>query len=460
MTRLILKQLMTSEEYASKVYPFLKSRYFDNSDEAYLFKVISKYQQKYSTFPSIQEVDVLISKNQDAEDRLRLEKLLLKVKDETSLETGKFILDETEEFIRNKDLQLSILDSVEIIQKGDKTDKAGIPSLIESSLAISFDKTIGINYSENAADRLEYYKNTKKSGFRCDLDIFNRLTNGGFKRKTLTTIVAQPFLGKSLLMTHLATSFILKGYNVLYITLEMAEEEIAKRIDSNLLNIEINELEKTSSADFLEAIKSISSAGIGNLFIKEFPTGGANGIHFKALLKELAQKQKFKPDIIFIDYLGIMGAVSDNMYENIKKNAESLRALSIEYDAAVITASQTNRSGFDKTNGIGMTDIAESTGPLQISDLVLGLSKFDTGNSDHDTEKTDNMKRLMSRQILINVIKNRMGGVSMDKFLLRQNFRYMRIEDDEDEDFSTAQAYEEKANAISAAAKDALNFNF
>jgi len=233
----------------------------------------------------------------------------------------------------------------------------------------------------------------------------------------------------TLFMTHLATSFQLKGYNVLYITLEMDEREIAKRIDANLLSIDINELKNTTEDDFVSQYKSIMANGLGNLIVKEYPTGGANGIHFKSLLKELDQKQKFRPDIICVDYLGIMGAVSENMYDNIKKNAESLRAISIEFDCAVITASQTNRSGFDRNNGIMMSDIAESTGPLQISDLVIGISKFETGTNESEEENTNGFNKVAEQQILINILKNRMGGLTSDKFLLLQKFNYMRLEE-------------------------------
>lgn len=241
--------------------------------------------------------------------------------------------------------------------------------------------------------------------------------------------MAQPHLGKSQLMTHLTTSFIANGYNVLYVTLEMDEREITKRIDSNLLNIDINELHSVEAEDFIETCKNMMTHGIGKLIVKEFPTGGANCIHIRSLIKELKQKLKFKPDIIFVDYLGIMASASENMYENIKKNAEGLRGISIEEDCCIITASQTNRGGFDKNNGISMADVAESTGPLQISDLVIGMSKFESGVDEQETEDVG-FAKLMERMILINVLKNRMGGLTADKFLLKQNFRYMRIEEE------------------------------
>lgn len=429
MTKLILKHLLNNENYCIKVFPFLKGDYFETHDEQYLFKIIQKYQEKYSSFPNIQEVQVLLSKNPDEESKLRQEKLLEKVLIEPDLPDGKFLLDETEEYIRNKDLQLNIIKSVELIQKGDKNSTTLIPGLIEDSLAISFDKTIGIDYNSTAQERIEYYKQSLETGFKTDLEIFNRLTNGGFKRKTLTTIVAQPHLGKSLMMTHLATSFIAHGYDVLYVTLEMDEREIAKRIDSNLLSIDINEFHSINTEDFIDTCKNIMSHGIGKLIVKEFPTGGANCIHIRSLIKELKQKLKFKADIILVDYLGIMAAASDNMYENIKKNAEGLRGISIEEDCCVITASQTNRGGFDKNNGISMADVAESTGPLQISDLVIGMSKFESGIDEQETEDVG-FAKLMERMILINVLKNRMGGLTADKFLLKQNFRYMRMEEE------------------------------
>jgi len=187
---------MSNETFATKVFPFLKHRYFDNIDENYLFKIITKYQDKYGTFPNSNEISVLISKNSDDEDRLRLEKLLEKIKVETDLDKEQFLLDETEEYIRNKDLQLSIMDSVELLQKGDSLSTSQIPGLIESSLGICFDKTIGLNFNDSIEQRLEYYKHQEAGGFKTDLDIINRLTNQGFKRKTLTTIIAAPHVGK------------------------------------------------------------------------------------------------------------------------------------------------------------------------------------------------------------------------------------------------------------------------
>lgn len=456
MTRLILKHLMSDEDYATKVYPFLKSDYFDNKDENYLYKVISKYQDKYGMFPSFNEVEVLIQKNPDDDDRTRLEKVMSKIREETELESNQFLYDESEEYIRNKDLQLSIMEAVEILQSENKIKTAGIPSLIEDSLAICFDKEIGLDFNTTLSERLEYYKKQDTSGYKTDLDIINQLTNGGFKNKTLSIIVGAPHSGKSLFMTHLSTSFLLHGHNVLYITLEMSEHEIAKRIDSNLLSIDINELKFANEDEFVSKYKSILSGGLGRLIVKEYPTAGANAIHFKSLLKELKQKQNFRADVIVVDYLGIMGAVSDQMYENIKKNAESLRALAVEFDCAVITGSQTNRQGFDRNNGIAMSDIAESTGPLQIADLVLGVSKFESGVEENSQEDGSGINKIMEQQVLVNTIKNRMGGLTKDKFLLTQKFKFMRLEDNTELTYHTpkhekevpADKFNVSANAI------------
>lgn len=464
MTKLILKHLMNSDDnYASKVFPFLKHNYFDNEDEQYLFKVVQKYYEKYDNFPNFNEVSVLIEKNKDDEDRFRLQKILGKIKVENELEPNKFLLDETEEFIRNKDLMISIIDSVSYIQKEDKLLIAGIPSLIEGSLGISFDRTVGLNFNDSLEERIQYYKNRDTDGFKTDLKVLNDLTNGGFKKKTLTTIVGAPHSGKTCTMTHLATSFLLNKYNVLYITLEMSEHEIACRIDSNLLNIKMDDLQFTSTEDFVNTCKNVISNGIGNLIIKEYPTGGANAIHFKSLLKDLYQKQKFKPDIVLVDYLGIMSAVSDNMYDNIKKLAESLRSIAVEYQCAVFTGSQTNRAGFDRNNGIMMSDIAESTGPLQISDCVFGISKFDTGTEEEVTDQKQSFKRITEQNILVNVLKNRMGGLTRDKFLLKQNFNYMRLEEDVPTGgnySNTSIGLENFTDKLNSKAKEAQTFNF
>lgn len=432
MTKIILKHLMLDENelYGSTVYPFLKDGYFENPDENFLYKIINKYYSKYDHFPNVEEIKVLIGKSKDQSDVLRIKKILDKIIDTEYLKNDDFLLDETEEFIKHKDLELNIIESVHALSKNETAKISEIPSLIESSLAISFDKSVGMNIKDTIQDRLSYYKEASGSGFKCDLDFMNKLTLGGFKAKTLALVLGAAGVGKTILQTHLATSFIQKGHNVLYITLELSENEIFKRVDSNLLNIKMNDLKDTSADEFGNVYKEILKNGLGTLVVKEYSTGGANAIQFKSLLKELDQKQNFQPDVIFVDYLGIMAQVSDNMYDNVKKNAEQLRAMAIEFNCCVITGSQTNRGGFDKSNGIGMADIAESTGPLQIADCVLGISKFDVGEQDEE-ESTKDIGFVKKQKILLNVIKNRYGGLTADRFLFTQDFEYMRIVEDD-----------------------------
>lgn len=425
MTRTILQKLLTDDYFANKVFPFLKKEYFEENDR-FLFNAISKYVEKYSLFPTYNDLDHLISKVKNEEEQSNYFKILKKIKEIETPENLQFLLDETEEYIKLKDLQLKIIDAVQLIQKKDKNINS-IPSMLEESLAITFDNRVGLDLNESLDERLEYYQNKDTLGYKCDLEVFNIMTDGGFKKKTLTTIVAQPNLGKSLLMTHLASSFILNGYNVLYITLEMAEEEITKRIDSNILNLTLDELKTIQSDSFKNIFNSLLKNGLGKLIVKEYPTGGANCMHFKALIKDLKQKKNFKPDIIFVDYLGIMGSVSDNMYDNIKKNAEALRGIMVEEECVGITASQTNRQGFDKNSGVSMADIAESTGPLQISDRVIGLSKFDTGTEENNEEDGSGVNKIVERNVLVNILKNRSGGNTNDKFILKQDFKYMRM---------------------------------
>jgi replicative DNA helicase len=460
MTKTILKGLMSDEDYAIKVFPFLKTEYFDSIDEQYLYKIVHKYQDKYGTFPSFNEVEVLVQKNPDLEDRARLEKIIGKIKVENDLETNQFLLDETEEYIRSKDLQLSIMQSVEILQSGDKVKEAGIPSLIESSLGITFDKSIGLDLLENIQDRIDYYKAQSVSGFLTSLDVFNKITKNGFKRKTLNIVLGAPHSGKSLTMTHLASDFLLRGHNVLYITLEMSEFEVAKRIDANLMNININELENVDNNSFIDDYATLLKSGLGKLKIKEFPTGAVTAIHFKALLKEMKIKLQFVPDIIMVDYLGIMGTVAKDSYTNMQKNAEALRAIAVEFDCAVFTGAQTNRGGFEKTNGITMSDIAESTGPLQIADLILGASKFTSGVEEEEEDDDGTGIAMITEQlILINVIKNRLGGLTKDKFLLNQKLLYMRLEEVQNSNYANQNkkdddhALNDKFNSAASSAK-------
>lgn len=451
---------MSNEDYATKVFPFLKSEYFDNADENYLYRLVHKYQDKYGNFPSFNEVEVLVQKNPDLEDRTRLEKIVGKIREESDLEINQFLYDETEEYIRNKDLQLSIMESVEILQKGDKVKTASIPSLIENSLGITFDKEIGLDLLDNIHDRIEYYKTQSVSGFLTSLDVLNKITKNGFKRKTLNIILGAPHSGKSLTMTHLASDFLLRGHNVLYITLEMSELEVGKRIDANLMNININELENIDEESFINDYNTLIQGGLGRLKIKEYPTASATAIHFKALLKDMRTKLGFIPDVIMVDYLGIMGVVSKDSYENMKRNAEALRAMAVEFDCAVFTGAQTNRGGFDKTNGISMSDIAESTGPLQIADLIIGASKFESGVEEDEEEDGSGITMITEQLILINVIKNRLGGLTRDKFLLLQKLLYMRLEEVSNSQYGAQNKKDEehelndKFNSAAASAKN------
>lgn len=418
MTETIIKELLINEIYFNKVFPYLKEDYFDNSYENNIFKVISKYYEKYSFSPSTDTIKLMIEKT-DSDQKEIIQKHFKKIMSAPSEFTFDFLLDETEEFIKNTDLKINMVKSVEILTK-DTNRKDEILPLLEDSLSIHFDNSIGLEHAD-VKRRHEFYRKEQENGFKCDIPILNELSNGGFKRKNLVFFVAPPHGGKSAMMTHLASSYLLNGYNVLYITLEMAEEKIYHRIDANTLNIKLNEFKDIDFDEYNSKVNSLIKNSCGELIVKEYPTASANSMMIRALLKDLKQKKDFKPDIIFVDYVGIMAESSDNMYTNIKRNSEQLRGLAVENDCLIVTASQTNRGGMDK-NGLSMTDLAESTGPAQIADGVFGISKFSVDDSE-DEKETFKTHQILS----LDVLKNRDGGLVNRKILLELDFRYMRI---------------------------------
>jgi len=429
MTLIILKNLLNDDKYFDTVFPYLKEEYFDIRYENIIFKSIVKYQKKYGFHPSESELELLIENSKmEEDDKSKLLKYYDTVKNQKTFDNFDFIIDETEEFVQNSDMRNSLIKAIEIVS--DKPEKRQeIRDVIDSSLSIHFDNSVGLDLSESALERYKYYSEVLDSGFKCDIDILNKITNNGFKRKTLAFIAGEVHSGKTLFGTHMATSFALNGHNVLFITLEISEFEIGKRIDSNMFNIKMSDFYKLKEEDFLNNMKDIYSNGsVGEIVIKEYPTASASVSHIKGLLKELKDKKKFIPDVIFIDYLGIMESSSDSMYESMKRNAEGLRAIAVEEDLFIMTFGQVNRGGFGKAMPT-MADLAESTGPAQISDFLAIIGKVDIGDEVANNEDPDSIFK-RNQHIYLNVVKNRYGGsVQNSSPILVQDFWYMRLEE-------------------------------
>ena len=313
------------------------------------------------------------------------------------------------------------MESIHIADGNDKNkNRDAIPTILSDALSVSFDNHIGHDYLQNYQERYDYY-HQKEDKISFDLDYLNRITNGGLPNKTLNILLAGPNVGKTLVMCHMATSFLLQNKNVLYITLEMAEEEIAKRIDANLLNVPINQLEDLQKSVFENKVLKISQKTTGSLVIKQYPTASAHSGHFKALVNELYLKKSFKPDVLFIDYLNICASsrfksgTNINSYSYVKSITEEVRGMVVELNIPLITATQTTRSGFSSSD-LEMTDVSESFGTAATADLLLALIS---------TEELDGMNQLMIKQL-----KNRYGDKSINKrFVVGVDRTKMRLYD-------------------------------
>lgn len=397
---------MKHEEYAKKVLPFVKSEYFRNEGERVLFNEIESFIHKYNVPPTIDALKVEIDsiKGVDTDKILGLIDILHKDEIDTNLD---WLIDATEKFCKHEAVYNAIVESMEIMDnKGSGfKDKGAIPGILTDALAISFDPHVGHDYLEQYDDRFEYYHRVlEKIPF--DLEFFNKITNDGIAKKTLNVALAGTGVGKSLFMCHVAASCLNLGKHVLYITLELSEDEVGKRVDANLMNIAIDDLLKLSKDMYDIRAARIKSKTNGKLIIKEYPTAGASVSHFKALLNELYLKKNFKPDIIFVDYINIClssrirqgsGASS---YTYIKSIAEELRGLAVEFDVPMVSATQTNRGGFDSSDP-GMTDTSESFGLPMTADFMFALIS---------NEELDKLNQIMVKQL-----KNRYNDLTKNK---------------------------------------------
>jgi len=404
--QVILENLIYSEQYVRKVIPFLKASYFMNNEDQKVFTIIRNFVEKYNNPPNKQAV--ILSLNEDKTLNEETHKVCLDLVNSLTEDKPdkKWLVDETEKFCKDKALYLGVMDSIQILDgKNKEKGREALPEILSDALAVGFDTNIGHDFIEDADKRYDFYHRLEEK-VEFDLDMFNKITEGGLSNKTLNIALAGTGVGKSLFMCHMASSCISKGKNVLYITLEMAEERIAERIDANLMNMPIMDLKDLSKAMFDDRISKINKKIEGRLIIKEYPTASAHVGHFKALINELKLKRSFFPDIIFIDYLNICTSArfrpgsQANTYVIIKSIAEELRGMAVEQGVPILSATQTTRSGYASSD-VSMTDTAESFGLPATADLMFAIIS---------TEELEQMGQFMIKQL-----KNRYADPTRNK---------------------------------------------
>ena len=377
----ILKNLIYNDEYLRKVLPFLKGEYFTDRTERLIFNEVLSFTNTYNSTPSIEAVELAIKEKRNlSNDEVELSETYLKeivsIKDQES--KLQWLVDKTESFVQEKAIYNAVLGSISILDGKDKTqEKGAIPKILSDALAVSFDNSVGHDYLENSDERYEFY-HRKEERIPFDLEYFNKITKGGLPAKTLNIALAGTGVGKSLFMCHVAAGCMSQGKNVLYITMEMAEERIAERIDANLLDVTVDSLVELPKDMFDRKIARLREKTTGKLIIKEYPTASASSIHFRTLLNELNLKKSFVPDIIFIDYLNICcsarikASANVNSYTYVKAIAEELRGLAVEFGVPIVSATQTTRSGFGSSDP-GLEDTSESFGLPATADLMFAL---------------------------------------------------------------------------------------
>ena len=417
----IIGNLIFNEDFSRKVLPFVRKEYFENFHEKVIFEEASNFIIKYNSMPTKQALIIDIEKRTDLSDDVykqvcdSIENLVDTPND------NQWLIDTAEKWCRDRAIYLALIKSISIADGNDEEKgRDAIPSILSDALSVSFDNHIGHDYLNDYEERYDFYHQTEEK-IPFDLDFFNKITKGGLTNKSLNIALAGTGVGKSLFMCHMASSCLLQGKNVLYITMEMAEEKIAERIDANLLNVNIQEITDLPRQMFETKVSKISSKTEGSLIIKEYPTASAHSGHFKSLLNELALKKSFRPDIIFIDYLNICASSryrqggTINSYSYIKAIAEELRGLAVEANVPIVSATQTTRSGYGSSD-VELTDTSESFGLPATADLMFALIS------------TDELEEL--GQIMVKQLKNRYNDLSVNKrFVLGIDRAKMRLYD-------------------------------
>ena len=394
----ILKNLIYDEEYLRKVLPFLKPDYFTDKVDRTIYNEIAAFTDKYNSSPTIEALKLAVKEKRTlSEDEVEGCDASLKDIEQSKNELSKieWLVDKTEQFCQEKAIYNAVLGSISILDGKDKVnDKGSIPKILSDALAISFDNSVGHDYLENTDERYEFY-HRKEERIPFDLDFFNKITKGGLPSKTLNIALAGTGVGKSLFMCHVAAGAMVQGRNVLYITMEMAEERIAERIDANLLNVTVDDLVNLSKDMYDKKLTKLREKTVGKLIIKEYPTASASATHFRTLLNELNLKKSFVPDIIFIDYLNICcssrvkAGANVNSYTYVKSIAEELRGLAVEFGVPIVSATQTTRGGFSSSDP-GLEDTSESFGLPATADLMFALIS---------SEELEEMGQIMVKQL-------------------------------------------------------------
>ena len=419
--RTALRNLIHNEQYCRKVLPFIKEEYFSDRLEKVLFSEIYKFVNKYNNLPTKESLSIEINTNKNInEDEYKKVTDILSTLNPEPVNLD-WLVDTTEKFCKERSVHNAILSGIQIIDGKDKRHTPEyLPELLSSALGVSFDQKVGHDYLLESKERYDFYKK-KEERLELDLEFFNKITRGGIPSKTLNICLAGTGVGKTMFMTHLASSVLLQGKNVLYITLEMAEERIAERIDANLLNVGMSDLEELPYSMYETKINKLQSKTTGQLIIKEYPTATAHTGHFKNLISELALKKSFKPDIVFVDYLNICASsrfksgANVNSYTYIKAIAEELRGLAVEHDIPIFSATQTTRGGFVSSD-VGLEDTSESFGLPATADFMFALI-----SSEELEEKN---------QIMIKQLKNRYNDPTVNrKFIVGVDRSKMRLYD-------------------------------
>lgn len=424
LERAIFNNLLNNETYARKTIPFLKPDYFHNRNDKVVFELIDAYVGKYNAFPTKEALLVdLNNRDNISEDQFKeCKQIVEEIPDQSDqLSSVDWLVDQTEKFCQDKAIYNAIMQSIQIMDdKTGKMSKGAIPQLLSDALAVSFDTSIGHDFVEDSESRFEFY-HRKEERLPFDIDYLNKITRGGLPRKTLNILLAGTGVGKTLAMCHFAASYYASGKNVLYITMEMAEEKIAERIDANLLNTPLDELYMLPKETYDKRIARLKEKTPGRLIVKEYPTSTAGAANFRHLLNELKIKKNFIPDVVFIDYLNICASsrmkqgANVNSYTYIKAIAEELRGLAVEFNVPIISATQTTRGGYDSSD-VGLTDTSESFGLPATADFMVALIA------------TDELKAL--NQMMVKQLKNRYADPEMYKrFVVGVDRSKMRLYD-------------------------------
>ena len=418
----ILRNLLTNEPYMRKVIPFVKREYFEGV-YGLLFNEVTKHVSKYNKLPSMDSFKIDIDESGKFSEQAYTHALdILPLIFEYKEENQEWLLERTEKWCQDRAVYLAIMESIEIIDGKHKTyTKDALPDILQNALAVCFDNNVGHDYLENVEERYAFY-HEQEQRVPFDLEYFNTITKGGLPNKTLNIALAGTGVGKSLFMCHVAASALSQGRNVLYITMEMAEERIAERIDANLMNVPIDQLDHMSKPMFTDRVKAIQEKTEGKLIIKEYPTGQAHTGHFRALLQELKLKKRLKPEMIFIDYLNICASArmksmggAINSYTYIKSIAEEMRGLAVEFDVPIMSATQTTRSGYGNSDP-GLEDTSESFGLPATADLMFALVS---------NEELNNLGQIMVKQL-----KNRYNDPNKNaRFVLGVDRSKMKLYD-------------------------------